>query len=182
MVIRAIPWVYDGIPFRSKLEAKWYYIFKAIGLDVQYEPQAFNIEQDVCGPNPKSLNYLPDFWVSYGYKGTFVEVKPLLDRYNARDSASIWNAVLLGYEHPTMIVLGCPRSYSATLVVERHKGNPLVFKLNNELASVREQLLPCFPDEGDRPELPMKELVEPCLTHWHWKAAEKAIQWNGVAI
>lgn len=98
--IEAIAWDYDNIPFRSKLEAKWYATFQLMGYQVEYEPGA----QETC-----IGTYLPDFLIN-GEK--FVEIKPLRDEYPERDHDSIWRAVVVGYSTPTIIIFGEPRRFS----------------------------------------------------------------------
>lgn len=73
--IKAIPTIYKGIPFRSRLEARWAIIFEQLGIDWHYETEGYDIPID----DGITIRYLPDF-VLYG--GTercpeqlFVEVK-----------------------------------------------------------------------------------------------------------
>lgn len=62
-VIKAIPTKYNGIQFRSRLEAKWACFFDLMNWKWQYEPCDFN-------------GWIPDFGI-YGYECTvYVEVKP----------------------------------------------------------------------------------------------------------
>lgn len=58
----AIPTVYKGVQFRSRLEAKWAYFFDALGWQWEYEP----IDLDY---------YIPDFLL-LGDIPCLVEVKP----------------------------------------------------------------------------------------------------------
>jgi len=55
--IKAIPTVYKGISFRSRLEARWAMIFDKLGIDWHYETEGYDIpiEQGV------TIRYLPDF-------------------------------------------------------------------------------------------------------------------------
>lgn len=50
----ALPTVYRGNQFRSRLEARWAIVFDLIGVPWQYEPEGFALP---------SGNYLPDFWL-----------------------------------------------------------------------------------------------------------------------
>ena len=70
--IRAIETSYDGYRFRSRLEARWAVFFNAAGIDYQYEPEGFILEDRSW--------YLPDFYLPNvilrdGSKGLWVEVK-----------------------------------------------------------------------------------------------------------
>ena len=72
--IPAIPTMYAGTQFRSRLEAKWAAFFDLIGWPWEYEPL------DLDG-------YIPDFVVGFSTP-LLVEVKPLLgdpNNWNARD-------------------------------------------------------------------------------------------------
>ena len=60
--IRAIPTMYKGIPFRSRLEARWAMIFDRLGIDWQYETEGYDIEIE----KGVTLRYLPDFTLRGG--------------------------------------------------------------------------------------------------------------------
>lgn len=62
--MKAIPTKYDGVQFRSRLEAKWAVFFDLLGWKWQYEPVDFN-------------GWIPDFAI-YGEHITYVEVKPVV--------------------------------------------------------------------------------------------------------
>lgn len=48
------PTDYCGTVYRSRTEARWAVFFDFLGVEVEYEPQHFNLDGD---------NYLPDFWI-----------------------------------------------------------------------------------------------------------------------
>jgi len=84
--IKAHPTMYNGIQFRSRLEAKWATFFDLINWKWQYEPCDFN-------------GWIPDFAL-YGHKQTvYVEVKPtvifLPDIASKIDASGCNNEVLL---------------------------------------------------------------------------------------
>ena len=73
--IKAIPTMYKGIPFRSRLEARWAIIFDQLGIEWHYETEGY----DIPIQEGVTIRYLPDFAL---YGGTercperlFVEVK-----------------------------------------------------------------------------------------------------------
>lgn len=183
-MIKAIPWNYDGIPFRSKLEAKWFCVLKSLWSDVEYEPEVFKISQGYCWSESdenyveaSTKNYCPDFKAGQYY----FEIKPLKNFYDVRDQASIWNAILLGYEKPTVCILGDPRSFSAFCCHTRYKGCPLGYWLDGNLEPDGEWYLSgMYPDEGARDPFPIRELLGngTCESPL-WRHAEKAIQWKG---
>lgn len=59
--IKAIPTIYKGIPFRSRLEARWAIIFDRLGIDWHYETEGYDIPIE----DGLTIRYLPDF-VLYG--------------------------------------------------------------------------------------------------------------------
>lgn len=63
--MQAIETEYKGYKFRSRLEARWAIFFDAIGVDWEYEPEAFKLSNGMV--------YLPDFKSSgFGW----IEIKP----------------------------------------------------------------------------------------------------------
>jgi hypothetical protein len=64
--IAAIPTLYKGIQFRSRLEARWAAFFDRVGFKWQYEP--FDLG-----------SWSPDFLIEDGLNGTLVEVKPITE-------------------------------------------------------------------------------------------------------
>ena len=174
-MIKAIPWTIDGIPFRSKLEAKWYLVFKMLfpGCEIEYEPQAFELS-DVSGDHFD--NYLPDFLI----KGKYIEIKPLLETYEARDQQSIWNAMVLGYSNPTVLILGYPKEFYAVECTERRKGCPEGFYLDANLRRAGNwDLDGCYPDEHTLPsEFPLSDFLKAINEFPAWREVEKKIQWK----
>ena len=71
--IKAIETVYNGYRFRSRLEARWAVFFDALGIEYEYEPEGFALQNGSC--------YLPDFFLPE--IGIYVEIKP-----NSLDSES----------------------------------------------------------------------------------------------
>jgi hypothetical protein len=61
--VHAIPTVYKGIEFRSRLEAKWAAMFDQLGWPWEYEPVDL-------------LGYIPDFVLKWDHGHTICEVKP----------------------------------------------------------------------------------------------------------
>jgi len=62
--VNAIETTYDGYRFRSRLEAKWAYVFNQLHWDWEYEPI------DLGG-------YIPDFLINFGNENHwYVEIKP----------------------------------------------------------------------------------------------------------
>ena len=62
--MNAIPTHYNGINFRSRLEAKWARFFDLLGWKWDYEPVDFD-------------GYIPDFYL-HGDRPCFVEIKPAM--------------------------------------------------------------------------------------------------------
>ena len=66
--MKAKPILYEGINFRSKLEARWYIFMKKLGWNIIYEPEIEGIN-----------GWIPDFLI-IGKKKILVDVKPI-DKY-----------------------------------------------------------------------------------------------------
>jgi hypothetical protein len=64
MTVRAIPTVYDGELYRSRLEIRWKIFFESLGIESSYEPEKFSL---VSG------GYIPDLWLPQNQ--IFVEIK-----------------------------------------------------------------------------------------------------------
>jgi hypothetical protein len=63
--VSAIPTVWNGVQYRSRLEARWAAFFSRIGWPALYEPI------DLSG-------YIPDFIVGFDHAEMLVEVKPAM--------------------------------------------------------------------------------------------------------
>lgn len=68
--MKAIETRYRGYKFRSRLEARWAVFFDALGLDWEYEPEGYDLEN--------GSSYLPDFVLRDNGQipDIYVEVKP----------------------------------------------------------------------------------------------------------
>ncbi len=64
-VLQAIPAVYSGVTYRSRLEARWAVFFDTLSIKFYYEYEGYQLD---CGW------YLPDFWLPE--HDCFVEIKP----------------------------------------------------------------------------------------------------------
>lgn len=92
--IKAIDTVYDGLKFRSRLEARWAVFFKFNRISYSYEPEGFELPHGW---------YLPDLWLP-DHK-IWVEIKqgqPTEDEMSlARDLSSATG-------HGTLVLAGTP--------------------------------------------------------------------------
>lgn len=96
----AIPTIYKGVTFRSRLEARWAAFFDEMDEPWEFEPEGFELP---------SGRYLPDFWLPKfqinGYSpGTYWEVKPSVD---AIDEDKIRDLVSLS-RRPCCVSIGPP--------------------------------------------------------------------------
>lgn len=66
----AIPTTYNGVTFRSRLEARWARLLDLLEIEWKYEPEGYEWD---------SIRYLPDFWLPTGE--TFLEIKPAYDLF-----------------------------------------------------------------------------------------------------
>lgn len=62
--MKSIPTTYNGVKYRSRVEARWAVFFDAMGWPATYEQEGFDLD---------GVWYLPDFWLSSF--GIYVEIK-----------------------------------------------------------------------------------------------------------
>lgn len=65
-MIKNIPTTYNGVTYRSRLEARWAVFFNELNIKHIYEYEGFSLQ--------KNEYYLPDFYLPY--YGIYCEVKP----------------------------------------------------------------------------------------------------------
>jgi hypothetical protein len=99
----AIPTIYQGYAFRSRLEARWAVFFDALAFRWEYEPEGYVL--------PDGTRYLPDFWLPQ--VSMFAEVKPAClgdDIVEIGEDAMLKVIGLVETTgHPTIILDGVPR-------------------------------------------------------------------------
>lgn len=76
--LRSIKTEYQGVLFRSRLEARWAHFFDLIGVAWAYEAEGFELP---------SGRYLPDFEINLGEERCFFEVKPCEPSFDERRRA-----------------------------------------------------------------------------------------------
>lgn len=76
---------YNGVTFRSRLEARWVVFFDALKVRWEYEHEGYELP---------SGRYLPDFWLPNTSGGVFVEVKPPR-ALTPREAAAVYELVAL---------------------------------------------------------------------------------------
>lgn len=91
--IKAIPTVYSGVTFRSRLEARWAAFFDLIGWKWEYEPFDLN-------------GWAPDFRVVTA-KGSpiLIEVKPVSSGASSEFVSKAFAKCADHYEHPDTAIL-----------------------------------------------------------------------------
>jgi len=95
MNLAAIPTEFNGVMYRSRTEARWAVFFKALDLDVRYEPEGYDLH---------GLRYAPDFLVPAW--DLFVEVKPSLPLSSEENEKAARLAEASG--KLVLVVLGSP--------------------------------------------------------------------------
>ena len=105
--------VFEGIQFRSRLEAAWHKFFDVTESHPQYEPECVTLR----GAGDQRANYLPDFRLTLRADtppvrlGCFAEIKAKV----VGEEEDIAKACVLAMQRgtPTLIVVGNPLKYSA---------------------------------------------------------------------
>ncbi len=65
--VQPLPATYNGVRYRSRLEARWAMFFYKMNIEALFEYEGFQLENGVC--------YLPDFWLPRVQM--WAEVKPI---------------------------------------------------------------------------------------------------------
>lgn len=97
--IPAIKTQYNGITFRSSLEAKYAQAFDKLGIIWEYEPGGFRFDDGTC--------YAPDFYLPE--TKIFFEVKGLMDDASAHKIAMLaldGHDIVVGYPDGSLRLLG----------------------------------------------------------------------------
>lgn len=84
---------YNGVTFRSKLEAQWAVFWDELGVKWEYEPQTFLLSD--------GKQYTPDFWIVD--LGLWVEIKP--NAKIAREEEATLKCSQLAYETDCLVYL-----------------------------------------------------------------------------
>lgn len=78
MMIEAIPTIYQGVHYRSRLEARWAATWAALDVRCAYEPRAFDFVERA---------YVPDFYLEE--LGLWIEIKPARPSEEERRKAEL---------------------------------------------------------------------------------------------
>lgn len=111
MTIKAIPTMYRGTQFRSRLEARWAEFFDRIGLVWQYEPEGYETSAG---------RYLPDFYLPHVHHrgrpaSLFFEVKPT--RPTATEDMKL-TALVCGTGIAAVVPAGMPGGGKTEFLIE----------------------------------------------------------------
>lgn len=87
---RSIPTRYNGVTFRSRLEARWAAMFDLLGWKWDYEPL------DLKG-------YIPDFILNW-HRPMLVEVKPIIDWKDGQFSSAARKIEKSGWRYEAVVV------------------------------------------------------------------------------
>jgi len=141
-MLKAKPVIYEGIHFRSKLEARWYIFMKKLGWNIIYEPEI------------EGLNgWLPDFLIIGKEKKILVEIKPIdkdeewdnhPDRYKIENSG----VANLNYE---ILILG------TNLMLDGNSKMGILYGIDGFLVEGREK--------DDLDGKPGKEILKPIMNY-----------------
>jgi hypothetical protein len=95
---KPIPTVWNGVQFRSRLEARWAMAMDNYGIEWFYEPEGFELAH--------GLKYVPDFWLPQ--VNMWAEVKPVeLNETEERKARGLVDAT--GY--PCILLVGLPGDF-----------------------------------------------------------------------
>lgn len=114
MTVQACPTRWNGITYRSRLEARWGIFFTTLGIKFEYEPEGFQ--------KSDGERYLPDFFLPY--INCFAEVKPEVPDTNTW-LLKAQEFVLAGMGQQILYLIGPPacEPYTVMRRVEMPNGN-----------------------------------------------------------
>lgn len=110
MKIKALETEYNGILFRSRLEARWAIYFDALNVDYVYEPECYLLENN--------KKYTPDFYLQK--LDLFIEIKPNTESLKEDYHTSRWESFVRINDKPLAIFISYPSA----------KTFPVYFKCN----------------------------------------------------
>ena len=104
--IKAIQNEYKGYKCRSRMEARWAVYIEAMGIQWEYEPEGYTLEDGTL--------YLPDFWLNINRRmfpgeeknrpGCFAEIKGFMTDVDAH------KIILFSKKYPIMVLGNIPNS------------------------------------------------------------------------
>lgn len=108
---------FDGVWYKSRLEAQWAAFFKEAGVDFEYEPKTIPL---LTGW------YVPDFWLKRDY--IWVEVKGDFEQFHTRRYQELADSGA-----PLVALMGVPwpQKYTCTLFSPRKRFSECYPKLTN---------------------------------------------------
>jgi hypothetical protein len=95
-IIKALPSLYNGVWFKSRLEARWAYYFDLLGVKWEYEPEGFGL---------KSGAYCPDFLLE---NRCWAEVKP--EVFEFTDFTQKFSQLVQGTQTHLVVLNGLPNA------------------------------------------------------------------------
>src|SRR5512147_2851737 len=96
------PTEWNGISFKSKLEARWYIFFVRLGIYLAYEPRQFTIPELINTPEYK---YTPDFGL-LNMPYPILEIKPDFSRKGEVIQRAILKLKAVSKETPCALIAG----------------------------------------------------------------------------
>jgi len=120
--LKSLPTYYKGITFRSRLEARWAIVLDELGIQWEYETEAFEIGASHFNDpyNPDVFAYLPDFYLPQ--YDSFLEVKGKLDETEYwRLLRIVWSITQTASWWPTNTQSGKPFFLAGNLGIKGQK-------------------------------------------------------------
>ena len=131
--MKAIQTEYNGILFRSRLEARWAILFDALKIDWVYEPECFELSN--------GLKYTPDFYIDK--YDLYIEIKPNNDwmgekyHYDRYKSFSKHLVVLAG-SYPSFNTFNYSNDYEMGVIFCPCRKYEPLFYSGNEVGEINE--------------------------------------------
>lgn len=169
--IKAIPTVYRGRRYRSRLVARWAAYFDLLGFNHEYEPCDFG-------------HWSPDFalWVRRPNFPVFVEVKPI-DDWHRETARKMSDACPMGTSD--ILLLGKQPTFSDGWEMFGWLGQPGQYETNWTEGLMTVDALGRFDVQPNGNDFCQETLlretitqVSPCNTNYLWVEAGNLVQWH----
>ena len=145
--MKAIETEYNGILFRSRLEARWAILFDALKIEWVYEPECFLLSNN--------QKYTPDFYIPFF--DLYVEVKPTffwqnIDYHSNRYNIFEKNLLILSDDYPSFRVnklyqyVDGEKFINNVVFCPNHKYEPFFYS-GYELGSIEDEFDEDYVDE-----------------------------------
>jgi hypothetical protein len=111
--LKPIPTTYNGVEYRSRLEARWAIYFDTLKISFEYELEGYQVTD--------KIRYLPDYFLPE--LSCFVEIKPTIEVMTAKDIEKLYKFATHEEGINLLLIVGAPGKHEIWLI-NRRSGCP----------------------------------------------------------